>query len=106
MLHQTVDLRSLELHKAIAQKLRGQPSLLQTARNNVSRWLARDSSSPYDPVSEWNEILTRWSFDDILALLESEDEEAARLRQSSPFPGVLNESERLAILRKYEPFRI
>ena len=106
MLHQVIDERSLELHRAIARKLQAQPSLLQIAQGNLSRWLGSESPDPLDPLWEWRQILSEWSLDDIQALLESEDEEAVRLRQSSPFPGVLSESERLAILHKYEPLRV
>jgi hypothetical protein len=41
----------------------------------------------------------------ILELLASSDEHPRRLRQSSPFCGILSPEERLAILKDYESRR-
>jgi hypothetical protein len=35
-------------------------------------------------------------------MLESTDERATRLRQSSPFCGILSPAERIAIIREYQ----
>ena len=42
---------------------------------------------------------------EILDLLRSDTEDARRLRQSSPFCGILSEEERLAVFREYETAR-
>jgi hypothetical protein len=42
---------------------------------------------------------------DVIALLRSSSEEAARLRQSSPFAGLLTTEERRAIMGAYESRR-
>ncbi|HLH53451.1 MAG TPA: hypothetical protein VKY92_07535, partial [Verrucomicrobiae bacterium] len=54
---------------------------------------------------EWQEILTTWSFEKILDLLTSSEQEPTRLRQSSPFCGILTQQERMEIFREYESLR-
>jgi hypothetical protein len=39
----------------------------------------------------------------IVAFLESDSEDAIRLRQSSPFAGILSTAERTAILQAHRP---
>jgi DNA-binding CsgD family transcriptional regulator len=51
---------------------------------------------------EWQAILEQWSRENIIELLTRSDEEARRLRQSSPFCGILTPEERLAIFSEYE----
>lgn len=43
-------------------------------------------------------------FERLLALLESEDERATRLRQSSPFCGIVTPDERRAILKRFAAY--
>ena len=100
--HEWIDARSLALHEAVAAKLESRPQLIEQVRANVARWLARDRNSA---LLEWAELLDRHQVDVIAALLRSRDERATRLRQSSPFAGVLTPEERLAILRRYDPRR-
>jgi len=66
---------------------------------NLRRWL---SSSPTPVLREWQRLLDALFLDQLLTLLRSTDEEAARLRQSGPFAGLLSTAERQAILAKYE----
>jgi hypothetical protein len=54
---------------------------------------------------ERQELLAPLPFGEILKLLTSEDGRARRLRQSSPFCGILSPRERLAILKDYESRR-
>ena len=105
MLHQYIDDRSLELHRAILKKIRHSPSLLEIARENIGNWLSKNDRGPLDPTLEWKEIFDRSTFDEILSWLDREDEEATRLRQSSPFAGILSDTERMSILKRYEPAR-
>lgn len=100
--HEWIDQRSLALHEAVAAKLEARPELLDVARANLQRWLA---ASPVAALREWQEFLDRTSLPDLLALLRSPDEQAARLRQSSPFAGLLSPKERRAILDDYESRR-
>lgn len=100
--HEWIDQRSLALHEAVAAKLEAEPRLLGVARANLQRWLA---ARPAAALREWQDLLDRTSLPGLLALLRSPDEHAARLRQSSPFAGLLTPVERQAILNQYESRR-
>jgi len=102
--HRRIDLRSLALHRAIADKLRLHPELLDIARDNLDRWtLAQSRSQPY--WDAWRKILSR-PLPEILSLLEEESETMTALRQATPFAGVLDPAERWAIYARFEPERI
>lgn len=46
--HERNDQRSLALHRAIAEKLRANPALIEIARENLDRWSAAGGhSQPY-----------------------------------------------------------
>ena len=100
--HEMIDRRSLPLHEAVAGKIRESPALLEVARENLQRWSRMDGGLP-PPLKEWQDILDGRSLEDILQLICDQSENAARLRQSSPFGGILTEAERLLILKKHEP---
>jgi hypothetical protein len=90
--HAWIDRRSLALHEAVATKLEATPELIEVARANLSRWLC---TNPSQALREWQDVLERSSL----------TERSVRLRQSSPFAGVLTRDERAAILRHYDPRR-
>jgi len=100
--HEWIDHRSLALDQAIAEKLRAEPGLLEQARRTLDHWLEQRRPAVPSVLLEWHEILVRWPLERILALLTSADEEPRRLRQSSPFCGILSREERLRILKEYE----
>ena len=93
--HEWIDRRSLALHEAVATKLEAQPQLLDVARANLQRWLR---TNPSAALREWRQVLEGTTLPALLALLRSTGDEAARLRQSSPFAGLLTVEERQAIL--------
>jgi processive 1,2-diacylglycerol beta-glucosyltransferase len=103
--HEWIDQRSLALDRLIADKLTAQPALLERAMQTLERWIAE--RQPYPPVVllEWRQILHERPLSEILGLLRSDSQEARRLRQSSPFCGILSADERLAIFREYEAAR-
>jgi hypothetical protein len=100
--HQWIDQRSLALHAAVAAKLEAHPQLLDVARRNLERWLQQN---PATALREWRRILDSTPLPEVVALLRSSSEEAARLRQSSPFAGLLTTEERRAIMGAYESRR-
>lgn len=100
--HEWLDRRSLALHEAIAAKLETTPSLLEIARANITRWLG---TTPTASLREWQVLLETAPLDEIVAVLRSREDRAARLRQSSPFAGVLTQGERREILYRYDPRR-
>jgi hypothetical protein len=103
--HEWIDQRSLALDKAIVEKLRAQPALLQRAKDNLRRWIQERQPKAPPALLEWQEILDTWPLDRILEFLGSSEEEPRRLRQSSPFCGILSEEERTAIFQEYESLR-
>lgn len=98
--HRILEARSLALHCLVVRKIERDPGLLGVARRNVERWLRRDGRPPR-ALLEWRDILGR-SWPEIALVLTDSGEEATRLRQSSPFAGVLTAAERR---RVYEAFR-
>jgi hypothetical protein len=100
--HEWIDRRSLALHEAVAAKLEAQPQLLDVARTNLRHWLSANTSAA---LREWWQLLEVTPLPALLALLRSPGEEPTRLRQSSPFAGLLTQEERQAILNAYESRR-
>jgi hypothetical protein len=105
--HELLDDRSLEMDRVIAEKIRANPKLVQIALSNIKRWLANPdySDSNRQAILEWKRIIETTTVAALVTLLESSSEEASRLRQSSPFCGILTPRERQAIFRKYETHR-
>jgi hypothetical protein len=94
--HRLLEARSLAMHAVIAQKIANDPALLAVARRNLDRWQAQRPKSPPRWLHEWRSILERpWPA--VAARLTDLTEDGARLRQSSPFAGVLTPEERRRI---------
>ena len=94
MSHELIDEISLELGRCTAKRLRQQPELLRLAQENLARWSHLNAGAPalLRCYAEWREILHH-PLEEICQLLSSESEEACRLRQNSPFAGVLSARE-------------
>lgn len=94
MSHELLDEISLELGRRTAARLRQQPALLALAQENLARWSRLNANAPglLRCYAEWREILNR-PLEEICSLLTAETEEARRLRQNSPFAGVLSARE-------------
>lgn len=103
--HEWIDQRSLALDRAIAQKLIKDPELLQCAKETLQRWIRQRQPEAPKVMLEWQEILNHWPFEKILKLLTSSEPEPTRLRQSSPFCGILTREERAEIFQEYEACR-
>ena len=94
MNHLETDQVSLELGRRIADRMRRQPEVLDFARANLVRWSKQNASAPslLRCYAEWQKILSR-PVEEICSLLCSESDDAQRLRQNSPFAGVLTPTE-------------
>jgi hypothetical protein len=86
--HRLAEERSLEIHRLVAERLRADPSLVESARARVERWLA-DGSIHRTYAGIWAELLAG-PLDDLVAMLVSATERARALRQCSPFAGVID----------------
>ncbi len=95
--HRTAELRSIELHRLVAQKL--DDALVRRASERVQGWLAdEDAPVPSVYARQWSDLLSGPR--DHLARSLTEDTPRMRdLRQNTPFAGALSESERLAVIR-------
>jgi hypothetical protein len=100
--HEWIDQRSLALHEAVAARLEADPTLLDVARANLQRWLV---TTPRPALLEWQQLLDVTPLPQLLTLLRSTGDRAARLRQSSPFAGLLTPEERQSILDRYGSLR-
>lgn len=96
-----LEARSLALHCVMARKIDRDARLLQRARDNVARWTERAGPQAPRYLAEWRAILQR-PWPEIARLITGLEEESFRLRQSSPFAGILTQRERRTI---YEAFR-
>jgi len=99
--HEAIDRRSLEMDRIIARRLDEQPHLLEKARTTLNRWLDGADPSVMPTLQEWNLILCK-PLHEIQETLRGEDERSCRLRQSSPFCGILTSAERTRILMAYD----
>jgi hypothetical protein len=92
--HEVQDSISFELAQRIASGLPLHPEWLELARANLERWSRLNSNAPsllrcYD---EWGKLLER-NVSEICTALTNATEEGQRLRQNSPFAGVLSPDE-------------
>lgn len=97
--HERIDRRSLALHRAIADKLRGDPARLEIARDNLHRWSAAEGrSQPY--WDAWRGLLDL-PLEELLERLVEESEHMTAMRQATPFAGVLTPHERWAVYDRF-----
>ena len=89
------------MHCKIVQKISRDPRLLDKAKANLSRWRNKIDGPKPHYLQEWQEILDK-PWPTIAEMMTSMNEDATRLRSSSPFAGILNEKEREQI---YAAFR-
>ena len=94
MNHELQDLVSLELARRVAERLRASPAPLAAAQANLDRWSRQNAEAPslLRCYAEWREILQR-PIEDICEVLCADTDEGQRLRQNSPFAGVLSPAE-------------
>lgn len=92
--HEFQDRVGLEMGRQVANLLREDPGVLEVARRNLESWSHRNAGSPalMAAYAEWREILEE-PVEDICGVLSADTEEGRRLRQNSPFAGVLSPQE-------------
>jgi hypothetical protein len=94
MSHEVQDSISFELAQRIASGLPLHPEWLELARGNLERWSRLNSNAPsllrsYD---EWKKLLEQ-DVAEICAVLTAKSDDGQRLRQNSPFAGILSPDE-------------
>jgi hypothetical protein len=102
--HRKFEERSLALHREIARRIRSNPDLLSSVRERLSKDIrsGRFSISLTEAMQEWLDLLDSSSVEQLPELLIDEGENGRRLRQSTPFAGILTKEERRRILEKHE----
>lgn len=96
-LHALADERSLELHRAVAQRLERDATIVEKARGRVLDW-QRNGLLARPLADAWLETLGR-PLPELMAFLVDPSERARRLRQASPFAGGLDARTRWRIWR-------
>jgi len=98
--HEQIDLRSLALARAVVEAIDGDLTRagLEVARQTCVRWYRQN---PTPALAEWLSILDR-DWESVRGVLLEPGEGGRRLRQSSPFCGVLSPRERWEIYRRFE----
>lgn len=94
--HDRAARRSLVYHRVVARRLR--KAMVDEARHRVWEW--RDSGRLHPRWAEaWEEVLER-PIPEIKRVISADTRDAADLRQSSPFAGMLSEAERRRIFEE------
>jgi len=94
--HQLHEMRSLRMHRLVAERYQEAPvDVIRFGLENLQRW--RQRGVDYDDFGTWEKIL-RSNPQRLPEILCSSGEEATRLRQSSPFAGLITEESRRKIL--------
>lgn len=92
--HADLDERSLVTARAVAEKIRTDPSLIERALRYIEQRIAVVPHGERLELEEWRGILTTLSPPRIRRLLLERSARGDRLRQSSPFVGLLPGKER------------
>ncbi len=102
MNHRRQDRVSLEIARRVAAGLADHPEWIETARENLSRWrrLNRDAPGLLRCYQEWDSLLDLPPAE-IASRLTAVTDEGQRLRQNSPFAGVLAPATVWDIKRRY-----
>lgn len=95
--HGDLDARALAIARAMAQRIRRDPSLVEQAVRYLERRLPSASPGERLEVEEWQGILSSMSVARLCRFLVQNDARATRLRQSLPFLTALSPQDRRAI---------
>ncbi len=103
-MHHLREIQSLQMHRRIAAMMeRDSDAVIGKALRNLHTWMARrEGAAMQAALQEWLELLERLSPEEVASFIGSESERATRMRQSSPFAGVLTPQEVWAIKRGHE----
>jgi hypothetical protein len=101
MRHEVLDQISMALAQRVAAGLPDRPEWLDTARQNLARWRQLNAGAPglLRCYGEWEELLAR-PVEEICSALTATTSHGQRLRQNSPFAGVLSPAEVWDIKRR------
>lgn len=99
--HRELDLRSLALHRVVADKVRHDAALLERAQAILQRWHQTASPRTYSYLDAWQQLLNQ-GVEACLAAATEESERGDALRQASPLACLLTNQERFAFLKQWK----
>lgn len=105
--HAVIDERNYEMDQVIVAVLRRAPSKLKL----VVDWINQKLADPdycvqsKDALTEWLRVIESRGVEGVLDVLNGRDQDATRMRQSSPFAVIMPQDERQRILQRYEARR-
>ncbi len=99
--HQEIDMRSLALHRLVADKIRHDAVLLDRAKAILHRWHQTASPRTFVYLDAWQNLLEKGE-DACLAAATEESEWGNALRQASPLACLLTHQERFAFLKHWK----
>lgn len=102
--HQFLDQLALVYHREIAARLISSPAeVIGLARENLSRWIqVHEGTGTVYALKEWQTLLDTKTVPELVAIITEDSDEGQRLRQSTPFAGVLSDPERKEIMTSCE----
>ena len=102
--HQFIDQLALAYHREIAARLLAAPDeVLNRARSNLKRWMkVHEGTGTVRALEEWQNLIDTLTLSDLIAKMTEDSDEGQRLRQSTPFAGVLSEQERKEVFARCE----
>ena len=95
-----IDAKSLALHHLVVQKILADRSLFGKVQENLDRYQAQADSSVRVYLTEWQSIVDL-GIDAALAVALEQTERGQVLRSTSPFAGILTETERVSFLHTW-----
>lgn len=102
--HQFLDELALAYHRVIAARLVASPEeVIGLARENLNRWIqVHEGTGTVYALKEWQALLNTKTIPELVAIITQDSDEGQRLRQSTPFAGVLSDQERKEIMTRCE----
>jgi transcriptional regulator with XRE-family HTH domain len=101
------EIRTLEMHRAIATKIESDPEgVRELAWHNLEVLRAADIAGNTEPYLDAWEDLINGPVARLVSVMTSTDQAARDLRQASPFAGVLSDGERLEVIMSTDGVRV
>jgi len=102
--HQFLDALALAYHQAIAFRLLNSPEeVIGLARENLEHWIrVHEGTGTVYALKEWQTLLDTKTVPELIAIITEDSDKGQRLRQSTPFAGVLSDQERKEIMTRCE----
>lgn len=96
-------LRRYELYKAVSEKLKSDHELFSIAILTLEK--LKNLYPDNNIIKDWVNIFETKQKREIIEILLQNNPESERLREISPFVGIISDSERHAIFNKYSRIR-